>query len=53
MPQLPPEHYGGRPIPVFGFNSRAGDFLDLLLPDYTHWGNEYSQVTGGTRVLHA
>lgn len=34
--QLPPEHYAGRgrPIPIFSYNSRAGDFLDFLLPDY-------------------
>lgn len=32
---------------MFGYNRRLnGDFLDLLLPDYTHWGHEYSQIVG-------
>lgn len=43
--QLPPEHFDGRPIPVFGYNRRDG-FMDLLFPDFTYFGHEYSQITG-------
>ncbi len=43
--QLPPEHFDGRPIPVFGYNRREG-FMDLLFPDFTYFGHEYSQITG-------
>ncbi len=45
---MPEEHYGGRPIPVFGYNRKDG-FMDLMFPDFTFYGNEYSQITGGWR----
>jgi hypothetical protein len=45
QPQVPPHHYDGRPIPVFGYNRREG-FLDLVLPDFSWYGHEYSQLTG-------
>ncbi len=44
---LPPQHYSGRPVPVMGYNRKDG-FLDLMFPDFTFYGNEYSQITGGS-----
>ena len=35
----------GRPIPVMGYNQKAG-FLDLMFPDFTYFGHEYSQIVG-------
>lgn len=43
--KVPEEHYNGRPIPVMGYNRKEG-FLDLMFPDFTYFGNEYSQITG-------
>src|SRR4051794_1487423 len=43
--QVPEEHYSGRPIPLFGYNRKDG-FLDLMFPDFTYFGHEYSQITG-------
>jgi hypothetical protein len=43
--QVPEEHYNGRPIPLFGYNRKDG-FLDLMFPDFTYFGHEYSQITG-------
>lgn len=43
--QVAEEHYNGRPIPLFGYNRKEG-FLDLMFPDFTYFGHEYSQITG-------
>jgi hypothetical protein len=45
--QVAEEHYNGRPIPLFGYNRKDG-FLDLMFPDFTYFGHEYSQITGAT-----
>lgn len=49
--QLPREHYNGHPIPIFGYNRREG-FLDLLFPDFSYFGHEYSQITGAPVLQH-
>jgi hypothetical protein len=47
--QVAEEHYNGRPIPVFGYNRKEG-FMDLMFPDFTYFGHEYSQVTGAAPI---
>lgn len=48
--KVPEEHYNGRPIPVFGYNRKEG-FMDLMFPDFTYFGHEYSQITGQLCVV--
>jgi hypothetical protein len=48
--QVAEEHYNGRPIPLFGYNRKDG-FLDLMFPDFTYFGHEYSQITGAAGTL--
>lgn len=39
----------GRPIPVMGYNRKEG-FLDLMFPDFTYYGHEYSQIVGAQQT---
>ena len=33
-----------------GYNRKEG-FLDLMFPDFTYFGHEYSQIVGEDRLL--
>jgi len=50
--QLPKHHFSDRPIPVMGYNRKDG-FMDLMFPDFTYFGHEYSQVVGASLFSHA
>lgn len=42
----------GRPIPVMGYNRKEG-FLDLMFPDFTYYGHEYSQIVGEKTIMRS